>query len=45
MTQRLVLERARTRGLFSWILPEDVVDVVLASAEGRCWGAFSVTAR
>ena len=34
MTRRLALERIRTRHLFSRIVPEDVVDVVLAGADG-----------
>ena len=34
MTRRPALERVRTRDLFSRIVPEDVVDVVLASADG-----------
>jgi adenylate cyclase len=39
VTRRLALERVRTRDLFSRIGPEDVVDVVLASADGLRLGA------
>jgi len=45
VTRRLALERVRTRDLFSRIGPEDVVDVVLASADGLRLGPSSVTAR
>ena len=45
MTRRLALERVRTRDLLSRIVPEDVVDFVLASADGLRLGASSVTAR
>jgi len=45
VTRRLALERVRTRDLFSRIVPENVVDVALASADGLRLGASSVTAR